>query len=100
MFETNAKGESEFWRVALFRCLEKAKTLPVLPETVFALLLLFLLFVSCSLFVCSFLHKGLRQHRISANFFPVSCPYKSWPKPVNFGQLFETLNPKKLAEIG
>ena len=43
MFETNAKGESEFWRVALFRCLEKAKTLPVLPETVFALLLLFLL---------------------------------------------------------
>ena len=41
MFETNAKGESEFWRVALFRCLEKAKTLPVLPETVFALLLLF-----------------------------------------------------------
>ncbi len=43
MFETNAKGESEFWRVALFRCLEKAKTLLVLlPETVFALLLLFL----------------------------------------------------------
>ena len=25
-----------------------------------------------------------RQHRISANFFPVSCPYKSWPKSVNF----------------
>jgi len=43
-----------------------------------------------------------RQHRISANFFPVSCPYayKSWPKSVNFGQLFETLNSKKLAEIG
>jgi len=46
--------------------------------------------------------KGVkkRQHRISANFFPVNCPYKSWPKSVNFGQLFETLNPKKLAEIG
>ena len=26
------------------------------------------------------------QHRISANFFPVNCPYKSWPKSVNFGQ--------------
>ena len=49
MFETNAKGESEFWRVALFRCLEKTKTLLVLPETVFALLLLFLLNVSFSL---------------------------------------------------
>ena len=103
MFETNAKGESEFWRVALFRCLEKVKTLPVLPETVFALLLLllFLLNVSCSS-LFALLQNGLRdrQHRISANFFPVSCPYKSWPKSVNFGQLFETLNPKKLAEIG
>jgi hypothetical protein len=47
-----------------------------------------------------FVRDDVRQHRISANFFPVSCPYKSWPKSVNFGQLFETLNPKKLAEIG
>jgi hypothetical protein len=47
-----------------------------------------------------FVRVDVRQHRISANFFPVSCPYKSWPKSVNFGQLFETLNPKKLAEIG
>ena len=100
MFETNAKGESEFWRVALFRCLEKAKTLPVLPETVFALLLLFLLNVSFSLCLLFYTKACGRQHRISANFFPVSCPYKSWPKSVNFGQLFETLNPKKLAEIG
>ena len=38
-----------------------------------------------------FLWKVLpnRQHRISANFFPVNCPYKSWPKSVNFGQLFD-----------
>ena len=52
MFETNAKGESEFWRVALFRCLEKTKTLLVLPETVFALLLLFLLNVFCLRSTC------------------------------------------------
>jgi len=53
---TNAKGESEFWRVALFRCLEKVKTLPVLPETVFALLLLFLNSFRF-LFVCSFTQR-------------------------------------------
>ena len=88
-----ANGEWRFFGVSkkqkLFRCCR---------TTVFALLLLFLLFVSFSL-LFALLHKGL-QHRISANFFPVSCPYKSWPKSVNFGQLFETLNPKKLAEIG
>jgi hypothetical protein len=62
---TNAKGESEFWRVALFRCLEKVKTLPVLPETVFALLLLFLLNVSCSS-LFALLHKGLRMFEKNA----------------------------------
>ena len=33
-------------------------------------------------------------------FFRSVAPIKVWPKSVNFGQLFETLNPKKLAEIG
>jgi len=61
MFETHAKGESEFWRVALFRCLEKVSVSKklfwcVLPA-VFALLLLFFLFGSCSLF--ALLQTGL-----------------------------------------
>ena len=78
MFETNAKGESEFWRVALFRCLEKAKTLPVLPETVFALLLLFLLNRFVLFFVCSFLHKGLRigNTEFRPTFFRSVAPIK------------------------
>ena len=69
MFETNAVWESE-WRVALFRCLEKAKTLLVLPETVFALLLLFLLvsFSLCLLFytkACGCLKKMHLIRRVS-----------------------------------
>ena len=87
MFETNAKGESE-WRVALFRCLEKAKTLLVLPETVFALLLLLLCFVF-SLF--ALLHKGLRMFEKNA-FYTTSLHLLSLTK--NTDQKMP--NPKKI----
>ena len=87
-------GEWRFFGVSkkqkLFRCCRRL------------FLRFFCFFYSVSFSLCLLFYTKAcgRQHRISANFFPVSCPYKSWPKSVNFGQLFETLNPKKLAEIG
>jgi hypothetical protein len=60
IFSLSVEGEcskrTSEWRVALFCCLEKVKTLLVLPDVVFALLLLFFTLVSCSL-LFALLHK-------------------------------------------